>query len=216
MNVILSKEEQEVKVWTFDEVENNYNYENNVIITDKRFIYQKQLKDNRLEKHLSRYEVALDEIKGVNAFYGSVQNKLWLLIGILGIFIALFSTLFFINEDIEAGIFCIIVGVLLAIFGIYFHIKPEKCPIKTKKLNFAISLETKTPKGSKYALGAGKEIVLKGKSNVNWGIFAVLMIAGVIPAFIYLFIKKSEQRVGLDLPEETAIEIIETLGSLIF
>lgn len=216
MNIILSETEQQVKDWQFKDTDNNLEFVSNIVITNKRFIYQKELAGSSTQKSVSRYDIPLENIKSAESFYGEKKSLLWLICGIVGIFLTLFSIVFFVTEEIGLGVSSLIIGLALAVGGIYFHINPDKSPIKLKSPNFSIVLETKNSNGAPFCMGAGKGVTLRGKSAVNPGIFALLFVAGVFPAIAYYVIKKKSANAGLELPEDIAIEIIETLGAVIF
>ncbi len=204
MNLILSEKENKLKEWSFVDRTNGLEFTNNVVITDKRFIYQKELVNSQRQRSVNRFDVGVDNVKAVNGFYGSKQNKLWLIIGIVGILALLLGVLMILTEEIEMGIAMCVIGLIATIVGFFLHSHPDKSPINVKKPNFRISIETKTPDGSTYGLGAGHNVVLNGKRR------------GVLSKVLYYLVKKKSSADGLEMPEDVAIEVIETLGSLIF
>ena len=216
MDIILSQNEKQLKQWAFTDKNNGLVFDNNIVITDKRFIYQKELSSAITQKSVNRCDVPVQNIKAINSFYGATQNLLWLILGIVGIGLFLFGVLMMIKEEIGAGIFMLIVGLILGIVGFIFHFFPEKSPIKTIKPSFIIELETKTPMGSQYCVEAGGRGVLKGKKKYNPLILIALLMFGVVPGIIYYIIKNKNNADGIEIPEKEVIEIIETLGALIF
>lgn len=216
MNIVLSDSEQKVKDWQFKDTDNNLEFTSNIVVTNKRFIYQKELTNSSTQKSVSRYDIPLENIKSAESFYGVKRNLMWLICGIIGIFLALFSILPFANEEIGMGIFLVILGLALAVCGFYFHINPDKSPIKVKNPNFTLVLETKNCNGSAFYMGAGKGLTLHGKRAVNPAIFVLLLFAGFVPAIVYYIIKKRGTKSGLELPESVAFEIVETIGAVIF
>lgn len=211
MNIILSNEENLVKNWQFKDIDQNLEFVSNIAVTNKRFIYQKELERTSTQKCVSRYDIPLENIKSVESFYGEKRNLFWLVCAVVGIFLSLLSILPFITEEVEMGIFCIIVGAALAVAGIFFHINPDKSPLKLKKPNFSVTLETKGANGQSFCLGGGHGFTLRGKGTVN----PTLWLFPPVAIYKYI-INKNKNGIGLELPEEVAFEIIETLGSVIF
>ena len=216
MNIVLSGSEQKAKEWQFKDTDNNLEFTNNIVVTNKRFIYQKELTSSSSQKSVSRYDIPLENIKSAESFYGVRRGLLWLICGIVGIFLALFSILPLATEEVGMGIFLMVFGLAFAGCGFFFHINPDKSPVKIKNPNFTLVLETKNSNGASFFLGAGKGLALRGKSAVNPAIFVLLLLMGIWPAFVYYFAKKKGSKSGLELPENVAIEIVETIGSLIF
>ena len=216
MNLNLSNNEQQLKEWKFVELENGLAFENNVVITNKRVIYQKEIVNSNIQRAVSRFDVGVDNIKAVSSTYGALQNKLWLTLGIVGIFMALLGVFMLLTEEVGMGIFMLLIGCVLAVGGIYLHMNPEKSPIKVKQPNFMLNFETKTPDGSIYRLGAGKSFSLKGKRPYNMFLLILLTMCGIIPGIAYYILRTQNNKGGLEMPEEIAIEIIEIIGSLIF
>ena len=83
--------------------------------------------------------------------------------------------------------------------------------LRLKKPNFSVVLETKNANGQAFCMGGGRGFRFKGKRTVN----PLLWLLPPVALFQYV-IKKNKAGVGLELPEETAVEIIEALGSAIF
>lgn len=190
MDIILSQNEKQLKQWAFTEKNNGVVFNNNIVITDKRFIYQKESLTTNIQKSVNRCDVPVQNIKAINSFYGATPNLLWLILVIIGISLLLLGLPLFVTGEIGVGIFMLIVGVIMVIVGIIFYYYPEKSPMKTKKGLFIIQIQTATPMGSPNCIEIGGQGLFKGKQKNN--------------------VEK------IEIPEKEAIEIIETLGALIF
>lgn len=216
MDLILSENEEVQKEWGFIDRESNLEFQSSVVVTNKRFIYHKELANSKLQSYVDRFDVGLKNIKAVASSYGTRQNKFWLILGIVGIVFFLMSIGLFTASQVETGVVLCIVGIAMAIGGFYFNFNPDKSPIKIKNPNVSVRIETNTPEGSIYGLGAGKSIVLKGKKAYSPVVLVLLTLCGIFPGVIYYFAKKKNSSDGLEMPQAVAVELIETLGSLIF
>lgn len=191
MNIILSQDEKTLGKWSFTDTTNGLNYNNDIVITDKRFVYQKEHKGSNTQRSVSRFDVGVDNIKGINTFFGvNPPSNLWLILCICGIVFFTFGIISLVSGE-SAGALMLVIGLLLTLIGITIKFLDARRPIKDRKPSFTIQLETKTPVGSVYKLGFDSQITLRKK-----------------------FKKKNKD--GINIPEEVAVEVIETLGSLIF
>lgn len=216
MNVVLSQDERNLGKWSFTEKANGLDYNNDIVITDKRFIYQKEHKGSNTQRSVSRFDVGIDNIKGINTFFGvNPPSNLWLVLVICGIVFFAFGLVTLISGE-GAGGFMLATGVVLFVIGFVVRYCNKKGSLKGRKPKFTIQLETKTPVGSIYGIGFDNQIALRKKSPYNIFVLVLLTLCGVVPGLAYYFVKKNKNKDGIDIPEAVAVEVIETLGSLIF
>lgn len=222
MKIILSENEQTVKEWAFSEQKNGLKFNNDIVVTNKRFIHQQKLAAPESQKMVNRSEVAIENIKSVRTSYGAKRNFSWLTVGVVGIFLCLIALIQTISsasspmgkDELPLFLLLLLIGAVISICGFLFHFKPEKCPIKNKKNSFNIVLESKTEIGSLYGFGDGNKISVKSKKPYNVFILILLLICGIIPGVAYYFIKTRKNN-AVGVPEDIAFEIIDVLGSLI-
>ncbi len=226
MNLVLGTNEKEVRSWNYIDRDDNLEFNNDVVVTDKRFIYQRKLNSADKQNSISRYEVPLQNVKAMNAFYGSKQSCLWLVVAFIGIImfavglINLFSEILW-AETMQTELYVfepiilILLGIVVSAVGLYFQFNPEKSPIKVKKPVFSIVIETNNI-GKKFALGAGNDFSLKSKSSFNLKTILLFIPPICVVGIPYYFVKKANNSCKLEIPEEYALEIIDTIGSAMF
>lgn len=226
MNLVLGTNKKEVKSWNYVDRDENLEFNNDIVVTDKRFIYQRKLKNTEQQNSISRYEVPLENIKSINSFYGVKQSYLWLIVGFVGLIMLIVGIINLISEIqwaekmqtnpyLVEAIMLMLAGAAVSAIGFLLHLNPEKSPIKVKKPVFSIVIETKTV-GKTFAFGAGNAFALRNKTPFNLKT-AILFIPPIcIFGIPYYFIKKANLSCKLDIPEEYACEIIDTIGSVMF
>ena len=141
MNTVLKQNESEIKKWRFEEKVKGRKYENDIVITDKRFIYQRDLTHSAGEKSINRKEVPLDMVRGFSTFYGASRSplgKIFMLLGIIAFVLGLVVKVTAIT----------VVGAIFAVLGIILW-------ILLKKPTFNLELHT-TPIMAGLSFGAGK------------------------------------------------------------
>ncbi len=216
MNVVLSQEEKKLGNWSFTDTANGLEYNNDIVITDKRFIYQKEHKGGNMQRSISRFDVGVNNIKGINTFFGvNPPSSLWLVLVICGIVFFAFGLITLISGE-GAGGFMLAVGLALGVIGFIIRNRNKNGSVKARKPKFTIQLETKTPIGSVYGIGFDNQIALRKKSPYNVFVLVLLTLCCVVPGVVYYFVKKNKNKDGIDIPEAVAVEVVETLGSLIF
>ena len=235
MNLVLGANEKEVKNWNYVDRDNNLEFDNDIVVTDKRFIYQRKLKQTGMQNSISRYELPLENIKSVNSFYGFKQSFFWLILGIVGVLVSVISLEAMISAiklhnamagfgvatqsngpNIAGPIFFILLGIVLGAIGFYLHFNPDKSPLKVKKPVFSISIETKTVDGGRFVLGAGNTFALRNKPAFDLKTIILFIPPICIFGIPYYLMKKANKSCRLDIPEEYACEILDTIGSVIF
>ena len=226
MNLVLGTNEKEVKNWNYVDRDDNLEFDNNIVVTDKRFIYQRKLKNANKQNSISRYEVPLENVKSINSFYGFKQNLLWLIVGFVGILVFILGFINLVSElewasnqrtepYVTEAIIFMLFGIAVDVIGFFLHLNPDKSPIKVKKPVFSIVIETKGVEGKSFSIGGGNAFALRNKLPIK----TILLFIPPICIFgipYYYLIKKANKSCKLDIPEEYACEILDSIGSVIF
>lgn len=179
MNVVLSEEEKTLGNWSFTDTTNGVEYNNDIVVTDKRFIYQKEHKGKNLQRSISRFDVDIDDIKGLKTFYGvnaansSVPGVLMIICGIVFLTLGLLA----LSSGEDVGVFLLISSLVFNVIGFLILYYRKRGSVKARESKLTIQLETtKKSEGSVYGIRCE----------------------------------------SIDIPEAVAVEVVETLGSLIF